>query len=240
MKVIAIIPARGGSKRLPRKNIKMLGGKPLIAYTIESALKSKYIHRVIVSTEDYEIASVARKFGAEVIDRPAELAQDTTKTPPVMLHAVEDLEKKGYTPDIIVLLQCTAPLRDEKLIDAGIEKLINSDNDSVFTGQPRFRTMALWKKNHNGTMNALYDYHLRPRWQDVHLNEMIYGEDGAFYAIKIEAFKKHRDFIGENPDIMEVPYNIDIDTEEDFEEIEKILKEKVKKMRKGEAQAQPW
>src|SRR5699024_5746070 len=107
MNIVGIIPARGGSKRLPGKNIKLLAGKPLIAHTIETAKKSKYINKIILSTEDEKIAEIAKQFGAEIIKRPQELAQHTTKTAPVLLHAVEELEKTGYFPDIVVLLQAT-------------------------------------------------------------------------------------------------------------------------------------
>jgi len=223
MNILAIIPARGGSKRVPRKNIKMLAGKPLIAHTIEVGLKSKYITRLVVSTEDAEIANVSKSFGAEVFARSMELAQDTTKTPPVMIGVVEGLEKQGYNADIVVLLQVTCPLRDENLIDAVIEKLINSEHDSIFTGFHLMHTMPLWKKHHNGETTSLYDYHLRPRSQEPELNEKIYSEDGAVYAIKIDSFKKHNDFIGENPDIYITPKNLDIDTEEEFKDAESLI-----------------
>jgi CMP-N-acetylneuraminic acid synthetase len=134
MNIVGIILARGGSKRLPRKNVKLLCGKPLVAHSIETALQSKYINKVVLSTEDAEIKDVARAFGAEVIDRPVELAQDETKSAPCVVHAVEELEKQGYKPDIVILLQPTSPNKTVKMIDDVIEKLINSDKDSVFTG----------------------------------------------------------------------------------------------------------
>jgi len=223
MNIVAVILARGGSKRLPRKNVKLLCGKPLIAHSIETALKSKHINKIVLSTEDAEIKAVARAFGAEVIDRPIELAQDETKSAPCIVHAVEELERQGYNPDIVILLQPTSPNKTTKMIDDVIEKLINSDCDSVFTGHQALPTMALWKKCHDGKTVGLYDYHLRPRWQDVHLNEMIWAENGAIYAIEIAALKKHQDFIGENPDILEVTGIIDIDTEEDFVNAEKLM-----------------
>ncbi|MDD3149244.1 MAG: acylneuraminate cytidylyltransferase family protein [Candidatus Gastranaerophilales bacterium] len=173
MKILGIIPARGGSKGIPRKNIRLLAGKPLIAYTIEASLKSKYIDRTILSTEDAEIKEIAQKFGAEVMDRPFELAQDETKTAPVLTDIVNKLEHTGYSPDIVVLLQPTCPLRDENVIDAAIEKLINADNDSIFTCSAYSLTHALWKKELDGTMSCLYDYHLRPRRQDTHLHQRM-------------------------------------------------------------------
>jgi len=227
MNILGIIPARGGSKRTPRKNVKMIAGKPLIAHTIEAALKSKLINRVVVSTEDAEIAQVALAFGAEVLERPHELAIDTTKTAPVMMHVVEQLELKGYTPDIIVLLQPTSPTRDEFLIDAALAQLLNSDKDSIMGGFKLRKSMPLWKKGFDGKNTAIYDYHFRPRTQEPHLMEDIYHETGAFYAIRINAFKETGDFLGENVDIFEMEASVDIDSPEDFARAEKILLEKM-------------
>ncbi|MEI7473209.1 MAG: acylneuraminate cytidylyltransferase family protein [bacterium] len=223
MKILGIIPARGGSKGIPRKNIKPLAGKPLIAHTIIAAQKSKFIDKVVLSTEDSEIAQVAESFGAEIINRPLELAQDETKTAPVLIHAVKELEIQGYSPDVIVLLQPTCPLRDEIIIDGVVKQLLNSDNDSVFTVFWHSQAMPYWQKFDDGTVKSLYDYHLRPRRQDVEQRGNIYCENGAVYAIKREAFEKHNDFIGENPAIYPVEWQVDIDTQEDFEIAEKIL-----------------
>jgi len=226
MNILGIIPARGGSKRTPRKNIKMIAGKPLIAHTIEAGLKSKLINRVIVSTEDAEIAQVALAFGAEVIERPHELAMDTTKTAPVMMHVVEQLELQGYVPDIVVLLQPTSPTRDEKLIDAALAQFINSGKDSIFGGFKLRKSMPLWKKGFDGKNVAVYDYHFRPRTQESHLMEDLYHETGAFYAIKIDAFKKTGDFLGEDVDIFEMEASVDIDSPDDFARAEQLLFEK--------------
>lgn len=226
MNVAGIILARGGSKRLPRKNVKLLCGKPLVAHTIDTALGSKYINKVVLSSEDEEIKQIGAQFGAEIIHRPHELAQDLTKSAPCVVHAVEELEKNGYKPDIVVLLQPTTPTKTSDMIDAVVEKLINSEYDSVFTGHKVSYTMGLWKKCHSGKTVGLYDYHLRPRWQDVHLNEELWAENGAIYAIKKEAFMMHKDFIGEHPHIYETPHIIDIDTEEDFLGCEKVLLER--------------
>ena len=226
MKIVGIIPARGGSKGIPRKNIKMLAGKPLIAYTIEAAIKSKMIDKVILSTEDAEIAMVAKKYGAEVIKRPLELAQDDTKTAPVVAHVITELEHSGYSPDIIVLLQPTSPLRDENIIDAALNQLINSYNDSIFTGFFVGCAMPLWKKSVNNEFIPFYDYHLRPRRQDEDLREKAFSENGAVYAITREAFKKTKDFLGDKVDCFVMDYQVDIDTIDDFEAVEKIIIEK--------------
>ncbi|MCK5039247.1 MAG: acylneuraminate cytidylyltransferase family protein [Thermoplasmata archaeon] len=127
--VLAIIPARGGSKSIPGKNIKDLGGKPLISYTIQEALGSKYIDRVIVSTDDQNIANVANEYGAETpFIRPKNIAEDTSTSLSVILHTLKFLiEKHNYSPDIVVFLQPTSPFRTSLHIDSGIEKILDCD-----------------------------------------------------------------------------------------------------------------
>ena len=132
-KILAIIPARGGSKGIPRKNIRLLAGKPLIAYSIETALKSKYIDRVVVSTEDEEICEIARLYGVDVIRRPVELSGDETPLDPVIHHAVTELEKKGDRYDIIITLQPTSPLLSVNSIDNAIQKMIEEDYDTILS-----------------------------------------------------------------------------------------------------------
>ena len=131
-RVLGIIPARGGSKRLPGKNIKLLNGKPLIVHSIEFAVNSKMIDKLIVSTDSFEIADVARKYGAEVMMRPAELASDTAKTAPVMVHVVNELEKQGYTPDVIILLQATCPVREDGLVEKALTILETKIQYGIF------------------------------------------------------------------------------------------------------------
>ncbi|MEM2963781.1 MAG: acylneuraminate cytidylyltransferase family protein [Candidatus Anstonellales archaeon] len=133
MRIVGIIPARGGSKGLPRKNILPLGGKPLLSYTIEAALQSR-IDRTIVSTEDVEIAEIAKKIGAEVpFLRPKKLATDTASSLSVILHALNYLDKNKYHSDVIVFLQPTSPFRTHKHINAALELLLDSDVDSVIS-----------------------------------------------------------------------------------------------------------
>jgi len=216
VEILSIIPARGGSKGISGKNIKELAGKPLIAHTIEASLKSKYITRTILSTEDAKIKQIALKYGAEVIDRPMELAQDETKTAPVMVHVIKELERNGYNPDIIILLQATCPMRTEKEIDEALELYFNSDCDSIFAAKPAGTTHALWKRHHDGTFEGLYDYRTRPRRQDIDRHYRLYVETGSIYIIRADIFHKVEDFIGENPKIYLQPKCVDIDTIEDF------------------------
>ncbi len=133
MTVLAVIPARGGSKGIPRKNIKLLAGRPLIEYSIRAALESKMVDRVIVTTDDEEIMRVAAESGAEVpFRRPAELAKDDTPALPVIKHAVRHMEQaQGYRPDYIVLLQPTSPLRTSHHVDEALKALVASDADSL-------------------------------------------------------------------------------------------------------------
>lgn len=223
--VLAIIPARGGSKSIPRKNIKLLNGQPMIYYSIEACEKSKYITRFVVSTEDSEIKQICENFGAEVIERPIELAQDETKTAPVMLQVTDVLEQRGYKPDYVILIQPTSPTRAADLIDRAFEHLLSNPHcDSCFTGFDIGTTHALWRELKDGKLEALYDYHLRPRRQDTNDHYKMFCENGAFYAIKHDAFKKFKDFVGENPCIYMTNLNFDIDEEQDFVKAEELIK----------------
>ncbi|MEK7388073.1 MAG: acylneuraminate cytidylyltransferase family protein [Elusimicrobiota bacterium] len=129
--VLAVIPARGGSKGIPGKNIKLIAGKPLIAWTIEHALAAKTVDRVVVSTEDKAIAATARQWGAEVLKRPKSLATDTADTLPVLQHAL-----KQCPADVLVVLQCTSPIRSKGLIDRCVSKFLRTGVDSLGTVLP--------------------------------------------------------------------------------------------------------
>lgn len=223
MEILAIIPARGGSKGIPGKNIKLLNGRPLIDYSIQAAKESKYITRTVLSTEDDHIKKVALDCGVEVINRPMELAQDETKTIPVLIHCVEVLEKQGYKPDVVILLQATCPLRNAKQIDEAFEVFLNNECDSVFAARQIGITHALWKEEQNKTYTGLYDYRNRPRRQDVDKHCRLMCETGSIYIIKTDVMKKINDFVGEKPLVYESPVSIDIDNPEDFDRIEQIM-----------------
>ena len=128
MKVLAVIPARGGSKGIPRKNLFPVAGRPLIAWTIEAARQASRIDRTVISTDDAEIAAVARAEGADVVERPAALAGDDTPTLPVLQHAVAVLAEEGYHPDVVANLQATSPLRTAGHIDAAIAQFLEDDS----------------------------------------------------------------------------------------------------------------
>jgi len=127
---VAIIPARGGSVEVPRKNAQPFCGRPLLAWTVDAALKAEKINRILVTTEDKGIARLARDCGAEVINRPPSLAKDETPLDPVIVHAVEQLDE---TPDVVVTLQPTCPIRPAGLIDTCIDALLKTCSDSLFT-----------------------------------------------------------------------------------------------------------
>ena len=230
MEILSIIPARGGSKGIKRKNLKPILDKPLVAYTIEASLKSKYITKTIVSSEDDEILEVSKKFGAEIIKRPQELAQDETKTAPVMLHVLDELEKEGYRADYVVLLQPTCPLRDENYIDSAFDyyfEQMKNGYDSCFSAYSENYTHAKWRILHNNKLEALYDFRIRPRRQETEQHYKMISENGAFYALKWDTLKEVKDFIGYNPTAYITPRVIDIDTIEDFQKVEECLKKSV-------------
>lgn len=233
MEILAIIPARGGSKGIPNKNVKMLAGKPLIYYSIEAGQNSKYVTRTVLSTEAENVKKVALEYGCEVIDRPMELAQDTTMTIPVMIHVLDYLkQKEGYEPDAVVLLQPTCPLRDSKRLDKVIEcylENLKKGHDSVFAVLDIGTTHSLWRQIPNSEkFEPLYDSRTRPRRQDEHRHYSMYRETGSAYICETSVMREVNDFIGKNPMVYVVNQSIDIDEPTDFEEIEKILEERNK------------
>lgn len=221
--IIAIIPARGGSKGIPQKNIKKLGGKPLIAHTIEEALQSKCLDHVFVSTEDPEIAEISKKYGAEVIDRPPALAKDTSETVDAILHAVEYLENKDVHPCIVVLLQPTSPLRNTKDIDAAIKLYQDSECDSVISVCEPDHS-PFWCFTFNGEyLQPLLDQRYRnARRQDL---PPVFMPNGAIYVSSPESIRKYEGFYGDQiiPYCMPPERSIDIDKPLDFTIAEALI-----------------
>jgi len=211
---LAIIPARGGSKRLPRKNVLNLCGKPLIVYSIEAGLKSKYISKVVVSSDDEEILQISQNFGADVIKRPDNLATDTATTFDTIEHAINSLEKFDY----IILLQPTSPLRNEKHIDEAIE-LLNQRNVDAIISVCETEHSPLWCNTLNEDLNMadfLSKELLDKRSQDL---PKYYRLNGAIYICKTEKFLNNRGFFLENSIIaymMDKKDSVDIDEEIDF------------------------
>jgi len=231
-KVLAIIPARGGSKGLPGKNIKELCGKPLIAYTIEQASSCGDIDRIVVSTDDREIAEVAKKYGEEVpFMRPSGLANDTASTIAVIFHAINWLkEHKDYRPEYILKLQPTSPLRSSEDIDGAIGMLKNKDAQAVVsvceTGHHPWWSNTL-PRNSN-MKNFLRLEILNKRRQDL---PVFYQLNGAIYLAELDYFFEHNGFFG--PDTfaykMSKEHSVDIDSNVDFKLAALLLEEQAKK-----------
>ena len=195
MSTLAVIPVRGGSKGIPRKNLRDVGGKPLVAWTIEQALATAQDVRVVVSTEDAEIASVARDAGAEVIERPAELAQDTTATEPVVFHAMDTLAASGYEPDHVMLLQATSPVRRPGTIDRAVLQARETGVDSLVGVVPQ--TPFLWwtaRDGHGPT--ADFDVDHRPRRQELTPSQLRYRETGSLYVTRPWVYRELGNRIG--------------------------------------------
>ena len=214
MNIVAIIPARGGSKGIPRKNIKELCGKPLIAYITETALKVKELDRVIVSTEDKEIAEVAQKWGAEVpFLRPKELAGDETPTLPVLKHAVKYLaEEENYKPGIVVLLYATSPLLRAERVSEAIRMLKEGGFDSVLSVV--VDRGHYWIETNKG-YERLYPKILENRQYILPLLK----ENGAIYVCKRELLMVKNTVVGGKIGFlkMQKKENVDIDDPIDFE-----------------------
>ena len=171
---------------MPRKNLRILGGKPLIVWTIESAKAARRLGRVIVSTDDDEIARVAGLAGAEVpFRRPAELAQDTTATEPVMLHALQAMAERGYQPDAVVLLQPTSPVRRAGAIDGAIERFEAQKADSLLSVCETHH--FFWRDP--DAPRAMYDYRRRPRRQEIAAAERWFRENGSIYVTSASALR---------------------------------------------------
>ena len=201
--ILGITPARGGSKRLPRKNVRPLCGRPLLAWTIEAAKASKLLNRYLVSTEDPEIASVSRQWGAEVLDRPAALAEDDTTT----LSVVQDILAR-VPAEVVVLLQATSPIRDADLIDQCIERFLTTKPDSLATG-------FICKLTPYGSGSR------QQRRQDV---SGFFCDDGNVYVVRDDLIRRGDWFGGRIEQmVLDRQQNVDIDEEFDLWLAERIL-----------------
>jgi pseudaminic acid cytidylyltransferase len=215
-RAVAIIPARGGSKRIPRKNIKDFHGKPLIAYSIETAIESNLFERVIVSTDDLEIASIAKKYGAEAYIRPEELANDYTATQPVVDNVLENIDTKY---DYCCTLYATAPLLQSKYLIEGFEKLKNSNAINAFSATTMpFPIQRTFKINKNGRCEMFTPEFYSTRSQDL---EEAYQDAGEFYWTKLSK-KSDKIMFGEDSIPIILPRYLvqDIDTLEDWKRAE--------------------
>ncbi len=234
MKILGVITARGGSKSIPRKNIKELYGKPLIVYTVEAAQKSGVFGRIILSTDDEEIAEVAKRYGVEVpFVRPPELAQDTTPHLPVMQHAVTWLkDQEGYEPDFVAILQPTAPLRQAFHLREAVELLQKTGADSVVSMMEipgHFSPYWAVKVDGDGLGTLLLSGEpikkRIPRRQSL---PKAYTNNGAIYLFRTSLLfdSAEPNFYGDKVAayIMEDEYNVNIDSPEDWDLAEIAVK----------------
>jgi len=228
--MIAIIPARGGSKGVPGKNIKELDGKPLIAYTIEAALGAKGVDRVIVTTDDEAIADVARKYGAEVpFMRPAELASDTAAAPDVYVHAVEFMSKEmGQPIEKFMVLLPTVPLRTSQHIDEAIE-LFNKEKADTLLSMTEADTPATWYhyRDENGRVHNA-GFGAGDVMKNRQTNEAYIIPNGAIYILDYKLVKEKRTYYCDNTIayVMKSEDSVDIDYPIDFEIAEFFMKKK--------------
>lgn len=223
-KVLAIIPARGGSKRFPRKNIYPLLGKPMICYTIEAAQKSSLVTDSIVSSEDDEIIQIAKQHGANVpFKRPYKLATDKIRNIDVVLHALEYMESnKNFTYDIIILLQPTSPIRKSSHIDEAIELLYNSNIETLASVKGPFkkRDAILKKINKNGNLVKYCET------LNTYDNSPFFMYNASIYAAKRDFFVANNSYISKKqiPFVMDKYHSIDVDDDFDMKTAETYIK----------------
>ena len=223
-KILAVIPARGGSKGIPSKNIFNVGGQPLIKYTIDCAKNSKYLDRAVISTDSLEIKRVAEEYGGDVpFMRPAELALDTSKTIDCIVHAVNSLKEMGEEYDYVMIIQNTVPLRKGWHVDESIEKIVDSNERSlVSVTEVEQHPILMRTLNEDGTLKNLLPMSSTMRRQDF---PKFYKVDGAIAIQKIdEEFNLNTSINdGKLAYIMESKYSIDIDNYIDIKRIEYYL-----------------
>lgn len=226
MKILGLIPARGGSKGISKKNIKPLGGKPLLEYTFEAAKTSKLLNRIILSSDSKEIINIARQIGLEApFLRPSNLALDESSSLDVIRHAINFFEVKGEYFDAICLLQPTTPFRKKGLIDEAIKKLQKKDFDSVITVRKvpaEFNPHWVFEEKNGSLKLATGDSKIITRRQDL---PTAFHRDGALYLTRTNTIIQDKSLYGNHIgyiDTTEFPY-VNIDLPEDWTKAEKIL-----------------
>ena len=223
MKILAVIPARGGSKGIPRKNIIPVSGKPLMVWTIEASLASKYITKTLLSSDDDEILGIAEKFGSECIKRPNALSTDEAGSEALLTHALETEKQKGNYYKYVMLLQPTSPLRGTKEIDEAVKLLLNSDAKALISVyMPEHTPYKAFKLNENGKLEGLID-NKTPFMRRQDLPE-TFMPNGAIYIAETEVFLKSASLFCEDATIayeMSCEKSVDVDTMDDVVLIDK-------------------
>src|SRR3989339_2143617 len=213
-KILALVPIKEHSSRVPGKNLKDLAGKPMMAYILETLQNVKRLDRIVVSTESDTITDVAKKYGAEVpFRRPVELTCDDVKTVDVVRHAVKELEKQGYIPDYVLLVYATSPLLRQERIERAIDIALERDSETVLSGT--YDRGHYWREEEGGWCR-FYPLKL----VNSQFQEPLVKENGAICLVKTSLLK--RQLGGNNADvlIMEKDENIDVDYPEDFAKVE--------------------
>jgi CMP-N-acetylneuraminic acid synthetase len=231
VRVLVVVPARGGSKGIPRKNLQLLGGKPLVAHAVHTGLAAASVDRVLCSTDDWEIAEVARAAGAEVpFLRPAELAQDGSEDWPVFVHALDWLARESdWTPDVVVNLRPTSPLRIPRHVDEAIRLLLDTGADSVkAVCLARQHPHKMWLRQPDGHIEPYLKTPLRlSRGPDVPRAELddIYWQNGVVDVTRREVILEQKVMIGRRVAglVTEAADSIDIDTPLDLALAELVL-----------------
>jgi CMP-N,N'-diacetyllegionaminic acid synthase len=228
MRVLGLIPARGGSKGIPGKNIKLLGGKPLLHYTAEAALEATNLTDVILSTDDEQIAEEGRKAGIEVpFMRPASLSDDQSPTLPVIVHALQELKQLGKEYDVVCLLQLTTPFRQKGFIDRAIRQLIAQATDSlvsVLKVPHEFNPHWTFERTPEGTLRiATGERMIITRRQEL---PDAYYRDGSIYLTRCAVIIEQNSLYGESIGYIEsnIIHHVNLDTQEDWAKAESILK----------------
>ena len=219
-KILAIIPARGGSKGIPKKNIKLFNGNPLISYTIEYANSCSMVDYTVVSTDDGEIEKIASEYNTEIIKRPIEISGDHATTESAIEHVLETLTEK---PDIIILLQATSPLRPQNSLEDALNIFYNGQYDSLLSISPTHR--FFWKISNN-IAKPKYDFKNRPRRQDIRVEDIEYVENGSVYIFSYKHFMKEKNRLGGKIGYIIFPeeFSLEIDTISDFTILENYAK----------------
>ncbi len=228
-RILAVIPARGGSKGIKKKNIRPLCGKPLLAYSVEVALECDYVDSVLVSTDSEEIAACARQYGADVpFLRPAELATDEAKTIDVLLHGIAELKRRGQIFDYLLLLQPTQPIRTSRQLAEAIERIVDSGAASLVSVCPVEEHPILMRTlDQEGRLIPILAGGSTVRRQDF---PTVYKVNGSIYLNRIDEGLNEHTSLNDNeyPYIMSREDSVDIDTPDDFMKAEEIMKKKLK------------
>jgi CMP-N,N'-diacetyllegionaminic acid synthase len=217
MSTVAIVPARGGSKGIPRKNLRVVGGRTLVGWSILAGLEADLVDEVVVTSDDHEILEEAVRCGARPLLRPDELATDEASTDSVLVHAMNAL---GWQHGLVVLLQPTVPVRPPGLVDAAIRRLLDTGADSLFTGEPlHFVWRRVARSNHSGTLvpGPLVQINCRGqriRRQDFEWADERWREDGSVFVCRSKLLAETRCRLGGRIEVLQNARTVDIDTEE--------------------------